>query len=207
MRSATKLFLSLAFAASLLAPNAIPAQSQNSSHGVKPYVCDVAGDYANGDFSVGLVNDHHHLVLEVQSFKTNNTTYFCENTGGVYQLAHPVHLESISAFVNTTGAITPADVYVEINVKGSPNTFYFNTTTARVGPTRDGYTFYTWRVKDLENLGLPSNPALTTFGFSVNVYTKGTGSIRSPFLNTTRVPFVSGLLYTCPFSDPSLCVK
>ena len=207
MRYPSKLFLSVAFAASLLAPNAIPAQSLESSHGITPYVCDVAGDYTNGDFSVGLVNDNHHLVLQVQSFENNNTTYFCENAGGVCQLPHPVHLESISALVNTTGAITPADVYVEIYVKGNPNIFFFNTTTAKEGPKRGGYTFYTWSAKDLESLGLPSNPALTTFGFSVNVYTIGTGSIRGVYLNTTRMPFISGLLHTCPFSDPSQCEK
>jgi hypothetical protein len=207
MRYTSKLLLSVAFAAALLAPNAIPAQSLESSHGITPYVCDVAGDYSNGDFSVGLVNDNRHLVLQVQSFENNNTTYYCENAGGVCQLPHPIHLESISALVQTTGAITPADVYVEIYVKGNPNVFYFNLTTAKPGPTRDGYTLYTWTAKDLENLGLPSNPALTTFGFSVNVYTIGTGSIRGVYLNSIRMPLICGLLHTCPFSDPLQCER
>jgi len=206
MRPISMMFLCVSF---LLASCALPAESHSSHTGVRnevnPYICDV--NDAVCDFTAGLVNDQGHLVLRVQSFTDTLSSYFCDNAGGFAPLSHAVSLDSISAWVKTTGDFNPSDVYVEIYVHGVPGVFYFNTTNARTGPTKHGYTLYTWKTKDLVGLkGFPEHPVISEFGFSINVYTIGAGSITGISVNSHPVPFACHTVCTCPFSDPINCV-
>jgi hypothetical protein len=203
------MILCAAFALFVLVQPSALAQSQ--AHlvydAINPYICDVDGDLSDKDYTSELVNDGGHLVLRVKSFTDSETTYFCDNAGGVAKMTHPFALDSISAWVKTNGAFNPSDVYVEIYVKGNQTIFYFNTANARVGQTVNGYTLYTWKAKDLEGLnGFPSNPVVSHFGFSINVYTIGSGFISGVMINSVHVPFAAHTLLTCPFSSPSACV-
>jgi len=215
MHNAAMIVLCAGLASFVFAPSAALAQSHNShtnsythtTHdAINPYVCDVDGDRSSNDYTSGLVNDSGHLVMRVSSFTNSETTYFCDNAGGFAQLSHPVSLNSISGWVKTSGEFTPSDVFVEIYVNGIPSVFYFNATTARMGPTVNGYTLYTWRAQDLAGInGFPDHPITSEFGFSINVYTVGSGSITGVTLNSHPVPFAAHTVLTCPFSSPSDC--
>ncbi|MGH9548239.1 MAG: hypothetical protein ACRD3W_02645, partial [Terriglobales bacterium] len=68
------------------------------------------------------------------------------------------------------------------------------------------YTLYTWTAKNLlGNEGFPKNPVVSKFGFSINVYTIGSGSIMGVTVNGHNVPFNAHTVLTCPFSDPADC--
>jgi hypothetical protein len=211
MHRAAIITLCAALASFAVAPPTALAQTHQPiavSNAINPYICDADGDLADKDFSSELVNDNGHLVLRVKSVTDDETTYFCDNAGGVAKMTHPFALDSISAWVKTNGDFNPSDVYVEIYVKGISNVFYFNTTNARQGRTVNGYTFYTWKARDLVGLqGFPENPVISEFGFSVNVYTIGAGFITGVMLNSLHIPFAAHTILNCPFSSPSACVQ
>ncbi|HEY9776505.1 MAG TPA: hypothetical protein V6C81_22275 [Planktothrix sp.] len=201
MRHSIKSLLSIGvFTAALAAPQA-HAQSHSLAHpnAINPYVCDVVGA---DDFSSTLVNDRGHLTLRVKSSTNDNSSYFCTNAGGFAKMTHKFPLDTISAWVKLTGDFLPTDVFVEIYANDDPTINYFDATTAKQGPTVNGYTLYTWKAKDL---GFPSNSTTSFFGFSINVYDVGSGFITGPALDGHAIPFAAHTILTCPFSISSQC--
>lgn len=186
------------------APGLAQAPALNT---LAPYVCDPTGDYV-GDYSSTLIDDNGHIVLQVRSFENLETTFYCTNAGAYATLSHQVPMNSISAWVQTKGGVTPADVYVEIYVVGNPNEFYFNTTDAIAGPVSNGYRLYTWTPRSIDGAqGFPNNPQIQRFGFTVNVYNVGLGLIGAPELNGHAIHFEPHTIRTCPFSTAEQCAN
>lgn len=161
-----------------------------------PYVCDPDSDE---DITARFVNERGHLTLRVDVFEVEDT-FACDNAGSVADLSRPVVFQSASALVRTSGGLPNENVYLELIVDGI--VFYFDTSEAIQGPTRGGYTLYTWTRNRLQ---LPSRPLVSSIGIAVIADNIGTASVQGFAFNGHELGKGLAVQTGCPWNGDEIC--
>lgn len=186
-------------------------QSTHFAHpvhnGLQPYICDVDGDIADGDFTAQYVKDGARIPLQVANFFFEDE-FFCDNAGGFIVLPHSVRFNSMSAQVKRTGNVTRDELFFAFFIDGDPLPWFFSLGDSIEGSTTaDGYTLYTLTPGQahLVDPVFPLVAFINEYGWESDLVNVGTANFDQFRLNGALTPKFTPVFIGCVFSDPADC--